>query len=71
MGLVMAGVTFVALSGLAGVSHQDPGARVPDVTPAQALAGILLTLLSQFVGTPASCMQLSGQLRSCTAPCVI
>ena len=50
---MMAGVTFVALSGLAGVSHRDPGASAPDVTPAQALAGVLLTLLSQFVGAPA------------------
>ena len=50
MALVIAGVTFVALSGLSGVSHSHAGASKPDVTPAEALAGILLTLLSQFVG---------------------
>ena len=47
---MLAGVTFVALSGLRGVLADDAGASGPDVTPAQALAGILLTLLSQFVG---------------------
>ena len=50
MALVLAGVTFVALSGLRGVSPDDAGASDPDVTAGQALAGILLTLLSQFVG---------------------
>ena len=50
MALVLAGVTCVALSGLRGVSHDDAGVTKPDVTPAQALAGVLLTLLSQFVG---------------------
>ena len=47
---MLAGVAFVALSGLRGVSPDDAGASGPDVTSAQALAGILLTLLSQFVG---------------------
>ncbi len=50
MALVLAGVAFVALSGLRGVSPDDAGASGPDVTASQALAGILLTLLSQFVG---------------------
>ena len=62
MTLVMAGVAFVALSGLVGVSHQDAGAPKPDVTPAQALTGILLTLLSQFVGATASRTSTKGRI---------
>ena len=53
MALVVLGVTFVALSGLHGVSHHDSGASKTDATAAEALAGILLTLLSQFVGASA------------------
>lgn len=50
---MLAGVAFVALSGLRGVSpDNDAAASGPDVTASQALAGILLTLLSQFVGAP-------------------